>query len=623
MDLVGVIRRFGAREALLVSVCAVLAASFAAGWLLPRRTEAQLLSPGPLHRMHREVEGDANCGRCHASGRRVAANLCFDCHTQLGGRVAAGRGLHGTEYRGRDCGTCHVDHVGDAPLIRWPGGGRDSFDHRLTGYPLTGRHLGVGCDHCHDGRTSSGSRTYVGESTACRSCHEDEHEGRLGNDCSGCHTVEGWHAVDLDAFDHSRARFPLRGAHTRVTCAGCHGSPARYAPVAHDGCQSCHSDPHGGRFEQPCASCHNETSWDDVSGISRDDHPGLSLGGGHAEVRCERCHDRGTTATPSAGSACVSCHRRVHEADLGNNCGACHGGIRWLGLRRPVGLRAHESTPFPLHGRHVDVECDDCHDPSRSRDDRFRNLTFDRCTGCHADPHDGTLTELGADCAGCHDDGGFRPSHFGVAAHSHAGFVLDGRHEAVPCSGCHGSDRPRVRFAVARQACADCHENPHGTEFAAEMADGGCAHCHETAGWDRPRIDHSIFPLTGAHSTTACESCHSPSEEDRRTGSGASYRGLPHECGGCHEDEHAGQFRTSDPVRQCTECHDTASFTIASFDHAARTSFRLEGAHTSVECSSCHPTVGLRGGGEATRYRLGYRACADCHANPHASGGEP
>lgn len=613
MDLVRLTR------AHVLALCVALGAAFGAGLCAPVG-RAQILSPGPLSRHHREVEGDASCARCHESGRRVGATLCFDCHGDLARRVGAGRGLHGTEYRGRDCGSCHVEHVGrDAPLVRWPGGGRDAFDHRLSGWPLEGGHAGVACERCHDDHTSSGTRTYLGASTACRSCHEDPHEGRFGTDCRSCHSLVLWSSVRIESFDHDLARFPLRGAHQRVECAACHHTPPRYRGLAFDRCDRCHEDPHGGAFDQPCASCHTEAGWGELGGI-RESHPGLSLGGGHAAVSCERCHDAGTSAAPSRGSACVSCHRRVHEADLGNNCAACHGSIRWTGLRRAVGLRAHEDTPFPLHGRHADVDCAGCHLPSLPRSARYRELTFDRCGACHRSPHAEAVLALGdGDCAGCHEDAGFRPGTFGVAGHARTRFPLDGRHEAVPCAGCHGSTRPRLAFTVERQTCADCHASPHGAEFAAEIAAGGCASCHETSGWDRPRIDHSAFPLTGAHALARCDSCHTPTDADRRAGAGASYRGLPHACAGCHDDPHAGQFRLSEPVRECEACHETASFRLPSFDHAASASFVLDGAHAPLECARCHPTVELRNGETSVRWRLGYRACADCHANPHAT----
>ena len=623
MDLVGLrgVDRGALTASLVIATVLMLCLAAGATMSAPAPARAQLLSPGPLARAHQEVEGDSECARCHQSGRRVGATLCFECHEALGRRVRAGQGLHGREYQGRDCGSCHVDHVGrDAPLIRWPDGGRERFDHRQSGWPLEGGHAIVRCERCHDQRTESGTRTYIAASTACRSCHEDPHEGRLGAECQSCHVAERWSRVTVESFDHDRTRYPLRGRHRDTECAGCHGTPARYRGIEFSTCASCHQDPHQGRYEQPCASCHSESGWDQLSGV-RESHPVLSLAGGHSSVACERCHDAGTASAPTRGSACVSCHHRVHEADLGTNCASCHAGIRWLGLRRTVGLRAHERTPFPLHGRHVDVECDACHSPDQPRDARFRQLVFDTCRGCHVDPHRGELADVGdGECASCHDDSGFRPSHFGVATHAHPRFPLDGRHEAVPCSACHGSARPRVSFTVTEQTCADCHENPHGDQFAREMSEGGCASCHSSSGWDRPRIDHSVFPLTGAHAQAQCDSCHTPTEEDRRSGQGASYRGLPRDCAGCHDDAHAGQFRLTEPVRECESCHDTSTFDIARFDHAGSAHYPLEGAHSEVECAGCHPTVELRNGSQSVRWRLGYRACADCHANPHAGG---
>jgi hypothetical protein len=40
--------------------------------------------------------------------------------------------------------------------------------------------------------------------------------------------------------------------------------------------------------------------------------------------------------------------------------------------------------------------------------------------------------------------------------------------------------------------------------------------------------------------------------------------------------------------------------------------------HGELECAGCHRKERLRSGAQVVRYRLGYRDCADCHANPHA-----
>ena len=42
--------------------------------------------------------------------------------------------------------------------------------------------------------------------------------------------------------------------------------------------------------------------------------------------------------------------------------------------------------------------------------------------------------------------------------------------------------------------------------------------------------------------------------------------------------------------------------------------------HAPLSCDKCHPNTTLRNGRMAVRWRLGYRQCKDCHANPHEEG---
>jgi hypothetical protein len=148
------------------------------------------------------------------------------------------------------------------------------------------------------------------------------------------------------------------------------------------------------------------------------------------------------------------------------------------------------------------------------------------------------------------------------------------------------------------------------------MAKGGCAECHAPAGWHVPKIDHSIWPLTGQHSNTPCDSCHHPTDADRKAGKGASYRGVTRVCSGCHDDAHLGQFRLTQPVLECDKCHSTQNFKIPNFDHGAKTAWALTGGHTKLECSKCHPSATV-GTTTATRWRTPSHECKFCHANPH------
>jgi hypothetical protein len=100
--------------------------------------------------------------------------------------------------------------------------------------------------------------------------------------------------------------------------------------------------------------------------------------------------------------------------------------------------------------------------------------------------------------------------------------------------------------------------------------------------WTGATVDHSAFPLKGKHQTAVCTDCHT----------GGQYSGLSPECFSCHQEEYNG---ASDPNHQqagfstdCVPCHGTEAVTWsgAVFDH--NQFFRLQGAHTNLDCNACH-----------------------------------
>jgi len=585
---------------------------------------AQLLSPGPLSQAHASIEGDAHCNDCHSSGKRVDQAACLKCHRDLGARIAAGVGLHGLQYKNQQCEKCHVEHLGvGTPQVRWPGGDPSKLDHAQTGWPLDGAHKTTTCNKCHGDKVNQrGAPTFIGLSRACTACHKDPHEDRFGAACTNCHDEALWTNLRLQGFNHDLARLPLRGAHATVACAKCHFEPPKSVGLKFALCGDCHKDPHSGRLGTTCTTCHEETRWKPVSfNHAGANHPVLSLAAGHANVACAICHDRGNLVAPSKGSECVSCHKPVHAAPFGRSCENCHASIQWLGLARTVGLAAHPRTAYPLTGRHAAATCASCHRPDLAEETRFRKLAFARCADCHQDQHRGEFASADeGECKPCHTTAGFRPTLFGVDLHASTRFPLIGKHGAAPCSSCHTTERPRLELHIAKRACADCHANPHGDQFAKEMGQGGCAHCHDPRGWNLPKIDHSIFPLLGAHATALCDSCHHPTPEDRKAGQGASYRGIPRHCSGCHDDVHLGQFRLTEPVLECDRCHSAKTFKIPDFDHEVQAGWALTGAHEKMACAGCHPTANVAGveGDHATvRWRGPSKECTFCHANPH------
>jgi hypothetical protein len=593
--------------------------------LLAALARAQLLSPGPLARAHHQLEGDGKCGSCHQAGRRVVDTLCTDCHAAIGKQRALKDGLHGTKWRNQACGDCHIDHVGrDVSLIRWPGGDIRRFDHQQTGFALDNAHARADCADCHKARTKAGGTSFLDVDARCASCHGDPHQGRLGADCASCHGTKSFAVSD---FDHGRTRFPLRGKHDDLLCSSCHGEPRRFEAMRFDDCSACHKSPHEPDLG-PCKSCHVEEGFRNPQlgnlGLAqmRRDHPGGPLINGHATVACGDCHEGALDEAPRKGDDCNDCHAPVHEAKFGKRCERCHAQVRWLGLPDSLGYRVHHLTDFPLAGKHASVACEGCHAEAKPPAERYRGVAHARCADCHADPHRGELKEHHeGECGACHVPHGFSPATFGLVQHQSTRFPLDGKHLAAPCAACHGAERPRLSFHAAGSDCQSCHPNPHGERVAQELRQGGCAHCHATAGWSFPRFDHSIWPLEGAHREASCDRCHMPEGHGRGRDPArvdfARFGGAPRECSGCHDDPHAGQFAASAPVRACDHCHDATTFRLYNFPHHALTRFALTGAHENAPCGDCHRVETLHNGTSAVRYRLGYTRCADCHANPH------
>jgi hypothetical protein len=154
----------------------------------------------------------------------------------------------------------------------------NTFKHDDSGWPLRAAHATVKCASCHQGKS------YLGLSQACASCHKDPHETRFGGQCANCHDESAWTALRLEKFDHSLARYPLRGAHSTVKCRDCHkGSPPRYQGLEFSSCSSCHEDPHRGKLGATCDGCHSVVAWKKLV-LTGNAHPWLSLANGHART---------------------------------------------------------------------------------------------------------------------------------------------------------------------------------------------------------------------------------------------------------------------------------------------------------------------------------------------------
>ncbi len=629
-------------------------ALFAAGFLLlvcAPASRAQL-SPGALSKAHQSLSGATHCTSCHTLRVASAELKCLECHTEIARRLREHHGLHPALVKdppnAKECARCHSEHNGeDFQLIRWETP-LNSFDHRKTGYALEGKHSGLECARCHtlphivpaertQIRIKDLSRTWLGLSPDCITCHKDPHEGRLGNNCLKCHNFTDWKAANQ--FDHSKTRYPLTGLHARVPCAKCHApsgpeGTVKFTGIAFAACSDCHKDPHRAAFKQSCETCHTTGGWHQVRMPPSFDHSKTAypLLGKHQEVGCLKCHAGGDFQKHVAHAKCVDCHKpdphtgQFRERAGGGECASCHtvDGFK----PSSFGVKEHATSRYSLEGKHAEVPCAKCHIPAGAA--TLYKVKFARCLDCHTDQHRGQFSAAPHlnRCDACHSLQGFRPAKFTLGQHQKIRFPLDGAHVAVACADCHreamisGSRTAQYRFED--RSCTSCHKDPHKGKFRTWMdrvrADGsraGCLACHTVQSWrDAAGFDHSTtkFPLTGAHRSVACSACHKPVAADAASHE-VSYRSAPTACSGCHQDQHAGQFVRAGKTPECSACHSPAKWIPSSFDHDRGTAFPLKGVHQRVACADCHKLFREVSDKSVLFYKPTPKACAECHGD--------
>ena len=382
---------------------------------------------------------------------------CLACHLDMH------RG-----QQGRDCLKCHNQK-------KWqPATG---FDHNRARFVLTGKHVRVACGKCHptvrDPRPPARNQKfylkYVGlEFRSCAACHKDVHKGKLGSNCRECHSTRGWKQFSTARFDHSKARFPLRGLHKRVDCRKCHTSGDMTKPLRFSSCVFCHKDVHKGKFGRDCKQCHSENGWKRPNRATFDHaKTDFALRGKHQRVACEKCHTSGSMLTPLRSERCEFCHTDVHLGQFkkrtdGGNCQACHNEQGFLPAQ--FGVPEHRKTRFALEGAHLATPCIACHKlQKRPNGKAVRRFAFStvHCETCHRDVHFGQFTRSKPlkNCENCHTVSEWQGLVFNHEKDSR--FPLQGAHRTVACSGCHKKVKVKKRrFILYRQVpmhCENCH----------------------------------------------------------------------------------------------------------------------------------------------------------------------
>ncbi|MEM8882746.1 MAG: cytochrome c3 family protein [Planctomycetota bacterium] len=381
-------------------------------------TDAQHAASGfALELPHHEV----TCAECHQPelptfeerypGR--PSDDCASCHQDV----------HEGQFKALSCVTCHARTHFEPHLFT-------VARHEETNLPLTGRHVETNCNDCHKPRETDGPRAFRGVDDTCASCHRDAHRDAFAKfdeelretehgSCAACHGTTSFRDL-VTPFDHAKfTSFPLDGAHAQETCEACHKrgpEPDRNGRTfgfvednfgRHEGCQTCHADPHRGEFdtkEHPrevkgktgCARCHTTTSFRDFpEGFDHAKWTGFRLDGAHRQASCSSCHTpmreadaRGRSWGRAAGNRCADCHDDPHAGQFQRrrgkvNCEKCHDSATSWGAIR---FRHNLDSRFRLDESHRKLDCSACHKPERIGKQtviRYRPLGR-KCADCHS-----------------------------------------------------------------------------------------------------------------------------------------------------------------------------------------------------------------------------------------------
>ncbi len=506
------------------------------------------LSPGDLSKAHAHLEGMRNCTKCHILGEKETTSKCLACHTEIKQLTDKNRGYHASsEVKGKKCAECHGEHFGrNFEIVKFD---ENDFNHQLSGYELQGKHATINCSDCHktgfvkNKISQKKGATFLGLETKCLSCHDDNHRGTLSENCLSCHGQNSF--VPAKGFEHSNTRFELTGAHSTVKCVGCHKKETR-----------------------------NGVVFQEFAGV--------------------------------AFANCTNCHTDIHKNKFGTDCTNCHTNVSF---RRVKNLNSfdHEKTGYPLRGKHVSVDCKQCHKGSYTQP-----VKHGLCTDCHADFHEKQFMENGVatNCAECHSVETFTPSLYTIEKHNSSKFQLDGSHLATPCFACHKPEG-KWNFANLGTHCVDCHENIHENYLDEKyMPDANCAQCHSNSVWTEITFDHNSteFKLQGKHKNAGCRDCHF--KENEAGTAIQEFKMKDEGCVNCHADIHYNQFKLGDE-NNCKRCHTFTNWEPEKFNHN-NARFKLDGEHAGLDCIKCHkPTDDLIE--NYTVYKFEDISCASCH----------
>jgi hypothetical protein len=180
-----------------------------------------------------------------------------------------------------------------------------------------------------------------------------------------------------------------------------------------------------------------------------------------------------------------------------------------------------------------------------------------------------------------------------------------GAHVSVACATCHVNGK----FAGLGTACVGCHLPDYTATATPNHAAAGfpqdCTLCHTSVQWKGAVFDHNKtkFPLTGAHTTTLCASCHV----------GNVYAGTPTDCYSCHSKEYnsvtSPNHMSAGFPKTCASCHTTITWTGATFAHNQFPIYSGKHLGKWTVCADCHT--------DSSNYTV--FSCTNCHTHAKAT----
>lgn len=231
----------------------------------------------------------------------VTGEACVTCHRADYDRST----LPGHDEFPLECANCHEES-------HWQPA---EFPDHERFFPLHGAHAEIECTKCHATGFEPGTTP-----KECVGCHRKDYDSSpfpgheaYPTTCVECHTTQAWQPATIPGHDEF---FVIDGAHTEVTCAGCHtkGYDPGMTPTTCVGChqQDYDSSPYPGHqdFAMTCTDCHTTKAWKPASGGTHPEKDFPIATGPHEVVECMECHDSALGPNGKSNTDCIQCHKR-------------------------------------------------------------------------------------------------------------------------------------------------------------------------------------------------------------------------------------------------------------------------------------------------------------------------